>query len=51
MSYWFAEPHTLVLAGAQIDLRDPRECDRLGADRKPPFAERALVAHVFGRKN
>jgi hypothetical protein len=33
MSYWFAEPHTLVLAGAQIDLRNPRECPRLGEYR------------------
>jgi hypothetical protein len=35
MLYWFAEPHTLVLAGAQIDLRNPRECDRLRENRKP----------------
>jgi hypothetical protein len=25
MSYWFVEPHTLVLAGAQIVLCNPRE--------------------------
>jgi hypothetical protein len=39
MSYWFAEPNTLVLVGAQIDSRDSRERDRLG-----DLAERALHA-------
>jgi hypothetical protein len=46
MSYWFAEPHTLVLAGAQIDLCNPRECDRLGENRKPPWP-RALESPMF----
>jgi hypothetical protein len=36
MSDWFAEPHTLVLRGTQIDLCNPRECDRLRDNRKPP---------------
>jgi hypothetical protein len=35
MSYWFVEPHTLVLAGAEIDRRNPREGDRLGETPKP----------------
>jgi hypothetical protein len=46
MSYWFAEPHTLVLAGAQIDLRDPRERDRLGENRKP-LSPSALYSPMF----
>jgi len=27
MSYWFEERHTLVLARARIDLRNPRKRD------------------------
>jgi hypothetical protein len=46
MSYWFAEPHTLVLVGAQIDLRNPRECDRPGESRKPPSPS-ALSSPMF----
>jgi hypothetical protein len=40
MSYWFAEPHTLVLRGAQIDLRNPREGDRPCGNRKPSSPRR-----------
>jgi hypothetical protein len=41
MSYWFEEPHTLVLARARIDLRNPRKRDRLRAKSKAALAERA----------
>ena len=34
MSYWFEEPHTLVLARARIDLRNPQKRDRLLANQK-----------------
>ena len=43
MSYWFEEPHTLVLARARIDLRNPRKRDRLRAESETAFAERALA--------
>jgi hypothetical protein len=48
MSYWFADPHTLVLPSAQIDFRHPPGCDRPAGTI---YAVRALVAHVFGRRN
>jgi hypothetical protein len=44
MSYWFAEPHTLVLGGARIHLRNPLWRDRLGT-----LAERALDAKSLAR--
>ena len=42
MSYWFEQPHTLVLACSRIDLRNPRKRDRLRAVSETPSAERAL---------
>jgi hypothetical protein len=46
MSYWFAEPHTLVLPGSQIDLCNPREGDRPGGNRKPS-SPRAVESPLF----
>jgi hypothetical protein len=43
MSYWFGEPHTLVLARARIDLRNPRKRIDPRAKSEATFAERALV--------
>jgi hypothetical protein len=51
MSYWFEEPHTLVLARAQIDLRNPRERESTGRKLEAAIAKRAVVALVLGRKN
>jgi hypothetical protein len=42
MSYWFEEPHTLVLARARIGLRNSRKSDRLRAESETGSAERAL---------
>jgi hypothetical protein len=39
MSYWFEDPHTLVLARAPIDLRNPRKHGRLRAKSTTAFAE------------
>ena len=43
MSYWFEQPHTLVLACSPIDLRNPRKRDRLRAKSKAAFDDRALA--------
>jgi hypothetical protein len=47
MSYWFEEPHTLVLARAGIDLRNPRKRDRPRVKSEAAFAERALAATIL----
>ena len=48
MSYWFEEPHTLVLARARIGLRNSRKSDRLRAESETASAERALVGDQRG---
>jgi hypothetical protein len=50
MSYWFAKPHTLVLARAHIDLRYPRNRDRLLAKSEAAFEDRALALSWRGWK-
>jgi hypothetical protein len=37
MSYWFGDPHTLVLVRARIDLLNPRKRDRLRAKSEAAF--------------
>jgi hypothetical protein len=39
MSYWFEDPHTLVLARAPTDLRNPRKHGRLRVKSATAFAE------------
>ena len=51
MSYWFERPHTLVLARSRIDLRNPRERDRLRLLNRKPLPLSTLHAHAFGRKS
>jgi hypothetical protein len=51
MPYWFAKPHTLVLAQARIDLRSPRKRDRLGAKSEAAFDDHALALGSKGRKH
>jgi hypothetical protein len=43
MSYWFAEPYTLVLACARIDLRNPRKRDQPRAKSDAAFDDRVLA--------
>jgi hypothetical protein len=43
MSYWFEEPHTLVLARARVGLCNSRKSDRLRAESETASAERALA--------
>jgi hypothetical protein len=47
MSYWFEEPHTLVLPHAPMDLRNPRKRDRLRAKWEIVPAVRALAPMAF----
>jgi len=47
MSYWFEQPHTLVLACSRIDLRNPRKRDRLRAESETASAERALAPMLW----
>ena len=46
MSYWFEDPHTLVLSRATIKLRNPRKHDRLRVKSAIAFAEYAR-AHML----
>jgi hypothetical protein len=50
MSYWFEERHTLVLADARIDLRNPRKRDRLRAESETASAERALAPALLAAR-
>ena len=48
MWYWFEEHHTLVLARARIDLRNPGKRDY--AQNRIPLAERALAPALLAAR-
>jgi hypothetical protein len=50
MSYWFGDPHTLVLARVPTDLRYPRKHGRLRVKIGNCFRRVRYSAHAFGVK-
>jgi hypothetical protein len=51
MSYWFDQPHTLVLARARMEFTQSRKRDRLCEKSETASGERGMALHAFGRKN
>ena len=50
MSYWFDDPHTLVLSRASIELRNPGSMVDYAQNRQP-LSPSALQRPCFCRKN